>query len=465
MRYFIVAGEASGDLHGSNLIRELIAADRNAEIFCWGGDLMESAGARLLMHYRKTALMGFLLILKNLGTFRRNRSLCKQQINEYKPDVVILIDFPGFNLNIAKYSKKSGFTVFYYISPKFWAWREYRVRMIKKYADRMYIIFPFEVEFYRKHNINVEYYGNPLVDEVERKISAMPSKAELSNLLGLGGKPVIAILAGSRRFEVEYNLPQMIKVVKHFPQHQPVRRSGHAGHPAIPMRENPPDVGGRDLPLPHLDQCADDPPTHLVEETVALDDERQKRAASPNVTTCEPADGGVAFIARVRRERAKVVSAHQPSCRRAHRRQVQFHRHVPRLRAQERIHRAQVPHEIAVLFGGRVKPRMEVGMTARCGQDPDVLGQMGVQRQRQLADRHPDLASRNLDVGHQTERMDAGVGAAGTVNSRSAGKQLRQRLFDFLLHAKTDLLHLPAGVGRAVVGDGELEFECRHDCR
>jgi lipid-A-disaccharide synthase len=220
MRYFIVAGEASGDLHGSNLIRELIAADRNAEIFCWGGDLMESAGARLLMHYRKTALMGFLLILKNIGTFRRNRSLCKQQISEYKPDAVILIDFPGFNLNIAKYSKRSGFTVFYYISPKFWAWREYRVRMIKKYADRMYIIFPFEVEFYGKHNINVEYYGNPLVDEVERKISAMPSRAELTRLLGLGEKPVIAILAGSRRFEVEYNLPQMIKVVKHFPRHQ-----------------------------------------------------------------------------------------------------------------------------------------------------------------------------------------------------------------------------------------------------
>jgi lipid-A-disaccharide synthase len=220
MRYFIIAGEQSGDLHGSNLVRELLATDKNAEIFCWGGDLMESAGATLLMHYRKTAIMGILLILKNIRTLKNNLLLCKQQIAEFKPDVVILIDYPGFNLKIAKYSKKSGFRVFYYISPKFWAWREYRVKQIKKYTDKIYIIFPFEVGFYKRHNITVEYHGNPLVDEIERKVSSLPSRTEIKKLLSIGDNPVVAILAGSRRFEVEYNLPQMVKVVRYFPQYQ-----------------------------------------------------------------------------------------------------------------------------------------------------------------------------------------------------------------------------------------------------
>ncbi|MCJ7449758.1 MAG: lipid-A-disaccharide synthase [Bacteroidales bacterium] len=220
MRYFIIAGEQSGDLHGSNLVRKLLDADKNAEIFCWGGDLMESAGATLLMHYSKTAIMGILLILKNIRTIKSNYILCKKQIAELKPDVVILIDYPGFNLKIAKYSKKSGFRVFYYISPKFWAWREHRVKQIKKYTDRIYIIFPFEVEFYKKHKISVEYHGNPLVDEIEGKISSLPARTEIKKLLRIGEKPVVAILAGSRRFEVEYNLPQMVKVVRYFPQYQ-----------------------------------------------------------------------------------------------------------------------------------------------------------------------------------------------------------------------------------------------------
>ncbi len=171
MKYFIIAGEQSGDLHGSNLVRELKASDRDAEIVCWGGDLMEAAGARLLMHYRKTAFMGFTVVLKNLGTISRNLSLCKKQITEYKPDVVILIDYPGFNLRIAKFAKNAGFRVFYYISPKFWAWNEGRVKKVKKYVDRMYIIFPFETEFYGKYDIPVKYRGNPLVDEIEKRKS------------------------------------------------------------------------------------------------------------------------------------------------------------------------------------------------------------------------------------------------------------------------------------------------------
>jgi lipid-A-disaccharide synthase len=132
MRYFIIAGEQSGDLHGSNLIRELIAADRNAEIFCWGGDLMEAAGATLLMHYKRTAFMGFTVVLKNLRTISRNLSLCKQHITSFNPDTVILIDYPGFNLRIAEFAKSKGFRIFYYISPKLWAWNESRVEKIDR---------------------------------------------------------------------------------------------------------------------------------------------------------------------------------------------------------------------------------------------------------------------------------------------------------------------------------------------
>ena len=220
MRYFIIAGEQSGDLHGSNLIRELIAADRNAEIFCWGGDLMESAGAVLLVHYRKMAFMGIIAVIKNLGAIYENIRLCKHHITEYKPDVVILIDYPGFNIRIAEYAKKEGYTTFYYISPKLWAWNEGRVKKIKIYIDRMFIIFPFEVEFYKKHGIAVEYHGNPTVDETERRISHFPAKDRIFSYLGTEEKPIIALLAGSRRHEIEHILPAMIKAVAHFPEYQ-----------------------------------------------------------------------------------------------------------------------------------------------------------------------------------------------------------------------------------------------------
>ena len=230
MKYFIIAGEQSGDLHGSNLVKELIKADPRAEISCWGGDLMQSAGATLLMHYRKTAFMGFLVILKNLRTITKNLTLCKQHISDFNPDVVILIDYPAFNLRIAEFAKVRGFRVFYYISPKLWAWKESRVEKIRKYVDRMYIIFPFEVEFYKKHNISVDYHGNPLVDEIERRISLFPGKSEMVTSLGLDDRPVIAILAGSRRHEVEQILPEMLKVPGHFPEYQFVL-AGVAGLP------------------------------------------------------------------------------------------------------------------------------------------------------------------------------------------------------------------------------------------
>jgi lipid-A-disaccharide synthase len=220
MKYFIIAGEQSGDLHGSNLVRGLIEADKKAEIYCWGGDLMESAGATLLVHYRKMAFMGFISVLKNLGAISKNLSLCKQHITDCKPDVIIFIDYPGFNFRIAEFAKTAGYKTFWYISPKLWAWNEGRVKKVKKFVDRMFIIFPFEVEFYKKHGITVEYFGNPLVDETERRLSSFSSKEEICKSLGINDKPVIALLAGSRRHEIELVLPEMLKMVDFLPEYR-----------------------------------------------------------------------------------------------------------------------------------------------------------------------------------------------------------------------------------------------------
>lgn len=220
MKYFIIAGEQSGDLHGSNLVKGLMKADPNAEIICWGGDLMEAAGATLLVHYRKMAFMGLIEVIKNLGSISKNLILCKQHINEHKSDVVILIDYPGFNMRIAEYAKNEGYKTFWYISPKLWAWNEGRVKKVRKFVDRMFIIFPFEVDFYKKHGITVEYMGNPLVDETESRIATFSSKKDIRKNLNVDNKPVIAILAGSRKHEIEIILPEMLKVVHHFPDYQ-----------------------------------------------------------------------------------------------------------------------------------------------------------------------------------------------------------------------------------------------------
>jgi lipid-A-disaccharide synthase len=220
MRYFIIAGEQSGDLHGSNLARAILDTDKNGEIYCWGGDLMEAAGAKLLVHYRQMAFMGWIAVIKNLGAIKKNLSLCKKQILDIMPDVVIFIDYPGFNLRIAEFSKNSGFRTFYYISPKLWAWNEGRVKKVKRYVDRMFIIFPFEEEFYKKHDIPVKYYGNPLVDETEKRIASFPGKDEIFKSIGIDSQPVIALLAGSRRNEIAHVLPKMIKLVRHFPGHR-----------------------------------------------------------------------------------------------------------------------------------------------------------------------------------------------------------------------------------------------------
>ena len=220
MKYFIIAGEPSGDLHGSNLVRNLIMADPAADIACWGGDLMREAGGRLLKHYRETAFMGGWEVLVNIRKIKVNFRECHSQIEEMNPDVVILIDYPGFNQRIARWAKQLGIRVFYYISPKLWAWREGRVSQIKSYVDRLYVIFPFEQEFYKRHGYGVTYLGNPLLDHIEAWRSSAPGRDTLKASLGLDKRPVIALLAGSRLQEVSKILPPMVSVAAGFPDYQ-----------------------------------------------------------------------------------------------------------------------------------------------------------------------------------------------------------------------------------------------------
>ena len=225
MKYFLVAGEASGDLHGSNLMAALKEKDRDADFRCFGGDLMEAQGAQVLKHYRELAFMGFIPVLLNLRTILRNMKTCRQAIVDYQPDVVILIDYPGFNLKIAKYiSEKTDIPVYYYISPKVWAWKEYRVKSFKKYVDEMFCILPFEVPYFKKHNYDVHYVGNPTVDAVEgyREKNEQDTKAKFLEDNELDNKPVIALLAGSRKQEIKDNLPSMLESIKHLTDYQPV---------------------------------------------------------------------------------------------------------------------------------------------------------------------------------------------------------------------------------------------------
>ena len=219
MKYYIIAGEASGDLHGSNLIREIKQLDNIADIRCWGGDLMERAGATLVKHYRDLAFMGFIEVVKNLGTIIANLKFCKQDIEQYQPDVIVLVDYPGFNLRIAEWAKKKNFKVVYYISPQVWAWKESRVKQIRKNVDRMLVILPFEKSFYRKWDYDVEYVGHPLadvVDSAQNEIDPLPGAI----LSPLNEKNVIALLPGSREQEVAKKLPVMLEVSKSFPDYR-----------------------------------------------------------------------------------------------------------------------------------------------------------------------------------------------------------------------------------------------------
>lgn len=213
MRYYIIAGEASGDLHGSNLIKALHQQDMQADIRCWGGDRMEAAGATLVKHYRDLAFMGFVEVLMHLRTIFKNIDFCKSDILTYQPDVLILIDYPGFNMRIAEWAKKQGIKVVYYISPQIWAWKENRVHKIKRDVDLMLVILPFEKDFYKKWNFDVQYVGHPLIEVVQHEQKEVP-------VVPVSGKPVIALLPGSRKQEIKIKLPVMLSVVKHFPDYQ-----------------------------------------------------------------------------------------------------------------------------------------------------------------------------------------------------------------------------------------------------
>lgn len=213
MKYYIIAGEASGDLHASNLIRELKRLDHDGIFRAWGGNRMKEQGAELVMHYRHMAFMGFVEVIKNLRTILRFLKQCKSDIIQFKPDVVILVDYPGFNFRIAEFAHGLGIKVFYYISPQVWAWKRSRVLQVKKWVDRMFVILPFEKEFYNRSQVEVDFVGHPLLDAIENyKIIKVPF-----SLIGKDKRPVVALLAGSRKQEVIKMLPAMLAVVPHFP--------------------------------------------------------------------------------------------------------------------------------------------------------------------------------------------------------------------------------------------------------
>lgn len=222
MKYYLIVGEASGDLHASNLMRSLKIHDKNAEFRFFGGDLMQAVGGTLVKHYKDMAYMGFIPVLLHLRTIFRNMNLCKSDIVEWKPDVLILIDYPGFNLKIAKYIKEhTDIPVYYYISPKIWAWKEYRIKDIKRDIDKMLSILPFEIDFYRKHNYPISYVGNPSVDSVTEYLLNNPSdRSSFIKDNGLTDKPIVAILAGSRKQEIRDNLTRMMEVARSYPDYQ-----------------------------------------------------------------------------------------------------------------------------------------------------------------------------------------------------------------------------------------------------
>lgn len=214
MKYYIIAGEASGDLHASNLIKSLNKKDENADVRAWGGDLMEEQGATLVKHYRDLAFMGFAEVIMNLRTILTNISFCKKDILEYAPDVLILVDYPGFNLRIAEFAKEKGIKVFYYISPQVWAWKESRVKKIKRVVDKMFVILPFEKEFYKKHNYDVDFVGHPLLDAIAN-YNAVAKPLSLAT-----SKPIVALLPGSREQEIKTMLPIMLSVVDQFKDYE-----------------------------------------------------------------------------------------------------------------------------------------------------------------------------------------------------------------------------------------------------
>ena len=225
MKYYLIVGEASGDLHASRLMQSLMQYDPAAEFRFLGGDLMQRVGGTRVKHYRELAYMGFVPVLLHLPTIFKNMKMCKEDIVRWQPDVVILIDYPGFNLSIAKYVKKNtNIPVFYYISPKIWAWKEWRIKAIKRDVKEMFSILPFEIAFYeKKHHYKIHYVGNPTKEEVDNfQHVYTESKDEFCQRNNLSSKPIIAILAGSRKQEIKDNLPSMLEAARHFEDYQMV---------------------------------------------------------------------------------------------------------------------------------------------------------------------------------------------------------------------------------------------------
>ena len=222
MRYYLIAGEPSGDLHGANLMRGLAKADPEAEFRFWGGDMMAEAGgaANLVKHYRETSFFGIANVLANLGTIARQMRECREDLLRFAPDVLILIDYPGFNVKMAEFAHRHGLRVFYYIAPKVWAWKEWRVKALRRFVDRLYIIFPFEREYFRGKGIDAAFEGNPLLDAIARRRESFPSDGEFRRENGLDGRPVVALLAGSRRSEIRTNLRFMAELAERVPDRQ-----------------------------------------------------------------------------------------------------------------------------------------------------------------------------------------------------------------------------------------------------
>ena len=218
MKYYIIAGEASGDLHGSNLMKGLYAADPQCDVRFWGGDRMAAVGGTMVRHYKGTAVMGFVEVLAKANKILGNLSFCKKDILEYSPDVVILIDYAGFNLKIARFAKENGIRTFYYIAPKVWAWKEGRITKLRKYVDKLFIIFPFEIDYFHKKGIDAIYRGNPLIDSIASHRSSHETRAEFLQRHHLEEKPIIALLAGSRKTEISWLLPRFKEAAALLPE-------------------------------------------------------------------------------------------------------------------------------------------------------------------------------------------------------------------------------------------------------
>ena len=242
MKYYIIAGEASGDLHGSNLMKGIYAEDPQAEIRFWGGDLMAQVGGELVRHYKEGAVMGFVEVLAKAGKLLRNVKFCKEDILAWKPDVVILIDYPGFNFKIAEFAHKAGFKVFYYIAPKVWASRESRIKKLKAYVDKLFIVFPFEKAYFDAKGVEYIYKGNPLVDAVGGSPAMLESRQDFLERAGLDDKPIIAMLAGSRKGEISTMMPVLTEFAGKM--HSLAKYSGYqfliAGAPSRTMKDYEP---------------------------------------------------------------------------------------------------------------------------------------------------------------------------------------------------------------------------------